>query len=564
MAADLKFQHKVYMFIVSFFNIGFVVSGAFFPLGTMNIIIVGLPHFRDLLYIFLRITFSRCKFVSWSTRSKKSMKAKEKVANVVAIIPAYKEDPEEVELTLASISSQIEKDHLHVAQVIVSDGFLDYHEIIDDLREIVRFPYTTYKREKNSCSIMVGYYKGVKVAVAKKRKNAGKKDSLVLTDDIFIKGDEHFGQVRDAILREFDMESCDYIFHTDADSVIGPNAFRRLVNALISNEKIAAVAGLVLVPFESFSGTGFWNFFQGFQYYYGQVVRKASESLWGKVTCLPGCITMVRAQHPAVVAACDRYNKLPSSNFIFQVKNRLQGTDRRYTNCVTQYSADTYLVVDMWSDCFTVPPQSMEHFRSQRKRWTSNAITGNWFLMLGTSVPWYTRCLCAVDIFRIHTSVTRFCCTIQFFYALIGVGATLTNLQIAMLALVIALPYCFFLSTIVTRGKYGAFLLAGSLISKVFSPFITIYIFVYAMLNFADLTWGKTHGSQSTDGAKKEVKEEGEVESIVFADRVAHESSTVVMGSDDCPTDDLLKVNTVYSWDDDTDMETIPLVASNV
>ena len=489
-AADLKFQHKIYMGIIAVVNLAFIINGVLFPLAAMNIIIVGTPHFRDLLYMLLRVIFSRCKFVSWSAdaadssssrgrKSNKRQRIRKRKANVVAVIPAYKEDPEEVELTLNSIGSQVD-DNMRIAQVIVSDGFLDYHEIIDELHEIVSFPYTTYKRDKNRCSILMGYYKGMKVCVAKKKKNAGKKDSLVVTDDIFIKRDEHFSKIQDAILQEFHMESCDYIFHTDADSVIGDGAFRRMINALESNEKIAAVAGLVLVPFESFSKTGFWNFFQGFQYYYGQVIRKATESLWGKVTCLPGCITMVRAQHPAVVAACDRYNKLPSSNFIFQIKNRLQGTDRRYTNCVTQYSADTYLVVDMWSDCFTVPPQSMDHFRSQRKRWTSNAITGNWFLMFGSNVPIYTRILCGIDIFRIHTSVTRFCCTVQFFLALGMKGADLTTLQLTMLALVLILPYIFFLSTIINRGKYGGFLFVGSIISKICSPFITVYIFLYA------------------------------------------------------------------------------------
>ena len=471
MAADTKFQHKVYMLVVAVVNLGFIVNGILFPLRVMNIIVVGLPHFRDLLYIVLRIFFSRCKFVRSSTKMPDRYSSSRK--NVVAIIPAYKEDPEEVELTLKSIGEQ-EEDDLRIAMVIVSDGFLDYHEIIDDLKELVAFDYTTYKRDKNSCSILVGYYKGMKVVVAKKAKNAGKKDSLVVTDDIFV---EHkFLKVRNMILEEFDMESCDFLFHTDADSVIGPNSFRRLTNVLLNNEKIAAVAGLVLVPFEGFSTIGFWNLFQGFQYYYGQVIRKATESLWGKITCLPGCITMVRAQHPAIVAACDRYNKLPSSSFIFQVKNRLQGTDRRYTNCVAQYSRDTYLVVDMRSDCFTVPPQSMEHFRSQRKRWTSNAITGNWFLIMGSNVRWYTRVLCSVDIFRIHTSVTRFACTVQFFFALFGGGTEVTIFQISMLVLVLALPYIFFLSTLIGRGRYGMFLFVGSLVSKMFSPFITIYI----------------------------------------------------------------------------------------
>lgn len=128
--ADLKFQHKVYMMIVLFVNVSFVVNGALFPLAAMNIVIVGLPHFRDLFYMLLRIVFHRCKCVPWSAEEPINDKRGKwrAVANVVAVIPAYKEDPEEVELTLTSISSQI-KDDLKVAQIIVSDGFLDYHEM---------------------------------------------------------------------------------------------------------------------------------------------------------------------------------------------------------------------------------------------------------------------------------------------------------------------------------------------------------------------------------------------------------------------------------------------------
>jgi len=501
MPANTKHQHRVYLGVVTVVNLIFIVTGIMFPLRTMNIIIVGLPHFRDLLFLLLRLLFDRNKFVKYSTKTLDRFKHARK--NVVAIIPAYKEDPEEVELTLGSIGGQIEDD-LKIAMIIVSDGFLDYHEIIDDIRIVHKFDYTTYKRADNVCTALFGFYKGIPVCVLKKRDNAGKKDSLVVTDDIFIKDDPHFEPVKRLILEQFDMESCDFVFHTDADSVIGPGSFRRLTNILLSNDKIAGVAGLVLVPFDGFRKAGFWNLFQGFQYYYGQVIRKASESLWGKVTCLPGCITMMRAQHPAVVAACDRYNKLPSSDFIFQVKNRLQGTDRRYTNCVTQYSRDTYLVVDMQADCYTVPPQSMTHFRSQRKRWTSNAITGNWFLIFGTNVPSYTRTFCAVDVFRIHTSITRFVCTVRFFSALSSGGTVLTNFQVAMLVMVLLFPYLFFLSTLLKRGRYGMFLLVGSIISKICSPFITIYIFVYAMQHFNDLTWGKTHGSGPTQGADGE------------------------------------------------------------
>ena len=106
------------------------------------------------------------------------------------------------------------------------------------------------------------------------------------------------------------------------------------------------------------------------------------------------------------------------------------------------------------------------------------------------------RCIldsCAPSTSFEYTFVTRIACTIQFFKALFGGQAELTSLQIVMLILVLCLPYMFFLSTIVHRGRYGAFLFVGSVISKIVSPVIT-----YAMAYFNDLNWGKTHGSQPT------------------------------------------------------------------
>lgn len=192
-----------------------------------------------------------------------------------------------------------------------------------------------------------------------------------------------------AILDRLCLDYCDYLLSVDADTTLGSGSIERIATALRSNKSVAAVAGMVLVPFKNF---GFWNMFQGFQYYYGQVVRRATESLWGKVTCLPGAITMVNTHHPAVQAACECYSKLPSSNFLFQIKNRLQGTDRRLTNSIFQHSNDTHLVLDKTAHCYTVPPQSLVHFRSQRTRWISNVITGNWYLLVGTNVPLQLVC----------------------------------------------------------------------------------------------------------------------------------------------------------------------------
>jgi len=39
------------------------------------------------------------------------------------------------------------------------------------------------------------------------------------------------------------------------------------------------------------------------------------------------------------------------------------------------------------------------------------------------------------------------------------------------------------------------FLFWGSVLSKFVSPFITVYIFLYCLVNFEDLSWGVSHGA---------------------------------------------------------------------
>lgn len=486
-----KRQYYTYLGIIFFSNLVFIVTAIFLPLSTFNLIIIGLPQFRDTCFVLIRI-------VSLLFSRHDRRKHKDTPRTIISVIPAYKEDPSDVLNTINSLSMpQNMNDVVQSGMVIISDGFMDYHEILGHIVRVYTFTYETYKRETNTCDVFLGRTSGgVEVLVFKKKKNAGKKDSLILMDDVLILEHERenkFNIARQIVLEVFGIDHIDFIFHTDADTVLGDDCLERLSTIMLGNKKIAGVCGLVLVEKKK----GFWNYFQAYQYSYGQIIRKATESVWGKVTCIPGCIGMVNVNHDAIVQACDRYNKLPSKDFIFQYKNRLQGTDRRYTNCVLQHSKDTYILLDMQSVSFTEPPQSFSHFRSQRKRWTSNAITGNFFLVFGKNIPFYTRMNCFVDIVRIHTSFTRFASTIQFFMNINDVEQQ----QVVMLFVVIALPYLFFLCSIVYLFKidYVCFLLLGSFMSKIASPFITLYIFTYAMIYFNDLTWGKTHGTEKNE-----------------------------------------------------------------
>ena len=89
--------------------------------------------------------------------------------------------------------------------------------------------------------------------------------------------------------------------------------------------------------------------------------------------------------------------------------------------------------------------------------------------------------------------------SIEFFAAVIEAGMPLQTLL--LLVVVLFIPYLFFIYCIIPYGRYGPFLWTGSIVSKLFAPFITIYIFCYALYKFDDIGWGVSHGAAGPSDA---------------------------------------------------------------
>ena len=485
----MEYQHGLYMSIVLMLNVCLTCMGIFSPIGWVNMFVVGITQMRDTVFVIIRVIFN--PFVK--QRPEEENESID-LRNVLSVVPTYKEESKEVMLTLDSLIAQEETKLIHNRIIMVCDGFFRYYEIFTSMILIENFQYKTYKQKLNAVNVFFVTYKNYDLIVLLKAENAGKKDSLILIDSIFV--DYTLVRIRHTLLKFYNIAHFNYIFHTDADCYLSKNTIRRSSKILASNSEISGVTGIVLVP----QKYKFWSLYQGFQYYYGQLIRRLTESYWGKPTCMPGCTNMINVSHDCIIEASTRYQKLPSKNYIFQIKNRLQGTDRRYTNCVLQHSKDVRVVTDSESHCFTIPPQSFTHFRSQRKRWTSNAITGYYFLLTGTNLPWYVRLLAAIDLFRIHTSITRLIST----FMLLTHIQDMKAIQLVAMGIVFGIPNVFFIYHIlVLKGpkRYGLFLFTGGIVSKFVSPFISVYMFLYCLLFFTDVSWGQTHGNTGGNSA---------------------------------------------------------------
>jgi hypothetical protein len=225
---------------------------------------------------------------------------------------------------------------------------------------------------------------------------------------------------KEVIMKLYRSVHPDFIFHTAGGTVIEKGALRRMSNIMMANKSIAAVTGMV-----RFEGGSPWDLLQGFSHAYRQVVRTRVESTWGKVTCLAGAVTMVSANHPAVVRA---ERRLPRSSSFFRAK----GADRRYTNCISQRNKGAFLVLDTGSVAYK------KTYRHPLKRhW--NSITGHWDNLYAPKTLLKTRLCAAVDLFCAHTHTVRLAITIQFV-------VNVTAPQAIAVAVVVLVPVAAFLA----------------------------------------------------------------------------------------------------------------------
>jgi chitin synthase len=81
----------------------------------------------------------------------------------------------------------------------------------------------------------------------------------------------------------------------DADTEVETLSLNRMVSAMIHDSKIMGLCGETLLSNEKES----WiTMIQVYEYFISHHLSKAFESLFGSVTCLPGCFCMYRIRTP--------------------------------------------------------------------------------------------------------------------------------------------------------------------------------------------------------------------------------------------------------------------------
>ncbi|KAK4226371.1 chitin synthase 8 [Podospora fimiseda] len=169
----------------------------------------------------------------------------------------------------------------------------------------------------------------------------------------------------------------EYLLQIDADTVVAPDSATRMVSAFLDDTRLIAVCGETAL---TNAKSSFVTMIQVYEYYISHNLSKAFESLFGSVTCLPGCFSMYRVRaaetgKPLFVSKeiIDGYSTIRVDTL--HMKNLLHlGEDRYLTTLLLKYHSKYKTKYIFDAHAWTIAPDSWAVFLSQRRRWINSTV----------------------------------------------------------------------------------------------------------------------------------------------------------------------------------------------
>lgn len=302
----------------------------------------------------------------------------------------------------------------------------------------------------------------------------------------------------------------EFILQIDADTVVAADSGTRMVAAFLADTRIIALCGETGLNNAKHS---FITMIQVYEYYISHNLAKAFESLFGSVTCLPGCFTMYRIRaaetgKPLFVSreVVDAYAEIRVDTL--HMKNLLHlGEDRYLTTLLLKHhhKYKTKYILD--AKAYTIAPDSWSVFLSQRRRWINSTLHN-----LAELVPMQQLCgFCCFSmrfiVFLDLLSTIIAPVTVAYLAYLIYMLATSSTLipmfAIVLLAAVYGLQAIIF----IMRRKWE--MLGWMVLYIIAIPVFSFALPLYSFWHMDDFSWGNTRVVTGEKGQKVVISDEG-------------------------------------------------------
>jgi len=286
----------------------------------------------------------------------------------------------------------------------------------------------------------------------------------------------------------------------DADTKVFPDSLSYLVNCMHHDNMIMGVCGETRIANKRQSWV---TAIQVFEYFISHHLAKAFESVFGGVSCLPGCFSMFRLKarrdtgddwvplitKPEIV---QQYSQSVVTT-LHQKNLLLLGEDRFLTTIMFRTFPNRKMIFLPQARCRTIVPDTFSVLLSQRRRWINSTIHN------------------LMELVLVRNTCGTFCFSTQFVVFMDLLGTVVLPIAIALtymliVGMALAPPHSFeeaipLILLIAVLGLPGILIMMTTR-KVVYVFWMMIYLLalpvwnfilpVYAFWHFDDFSWGET------------------------------------------------------------------------
>ncbi|KAH7888944.1 glycosyltransferase family 2 protein [Phlebopus sp. FC_14] len=304
----------------------------------------------------------------------------------------------------------------------------------------------------------------------------------------------------------------EYIFTVDADTSVTPASLNRLVAACMDDSNIIGICGETKLQNEEGS---WWTMIQVYEYYISHHLAKAFESLFGSVSCLPGCFTLYRIRttdkgRPVIISnrVIDEYAE--NNVDTLHKKNLFSlGEDRFLTTLLMKHFPTYKTKFQPDAIARTMAPVSWRVLFSQRRRWINSTIHNLCELAI---LPDLCGICCFSMRFFVYLDLISTlilpATVIYLIWLIIQVTTGQSSLPIISIAMIAAVYGLQALIFIIKRE----FMLVGWMVVYIISyPVYSFFLPIYSFWRMDEFGWGNTRIVLDDGGTKKVVTNTGDI-----------------------------------------------------
>ncbi|KHJ30897.1 putative glycosyltransferase family 2 protein [Erysiphe necator] len=308
------------------------------------------------------------------------------------------------------------------------------------------------------------------------------------------------------------------VLMVDADTKVYPDSLTHMISAMVKDPEIMGLCGETKIANKRASWV---SMIQVFEYFISHHLSKSFESVFGGVTCLPGCFCMYRIKAPKggqnywvpILANPDVVEHY-SENVVDTLHKKnllLLGEDRYLSTLMLRTFPKRKQVFVPQAVCKTTVPEEFMVLLSQRRRWINSTIHNLMELV-------FVRDLCGTFCFSmqfvvaielIGTLVLPAAISFTIYVVIISIIHSPPQIiPLVLLALILGLP-----GVLIVLTAHRLSYVIWMLIYLLSLPIWNFVLPTYAFWKFDDFSWGDTRKTDGEKTKKAGIEYEGEFDS---------------------------------------------------